>query len=207
MKEEDEDDDFDFNGAPPSEEGPSGSEGSQESAPKNAGKQNRKSSKKEGKAKEAAGKKRKARDHSSISSEKSQETEPSTTPRKSKQKSKPKGKPRKVGGRKGMKKEGKAKAAGWKKCSSCKKHKDAAEDYHADQSKCKECVAGPRAFTRADGGPRCWSQDAKPCEDRSSDSRESSQGVAQGTQQVRVLEQEGQIQHLGFRGIPSASGR
>ena len=37
----------------------------------------------------------------------------------------------------------------WKRCTSCKKHKDAKEDFHADQSKCKKCVADLRAFGRA----------------------------------------------------------
>ena len=43
----------------------------------------------------------------------------------------------------------------WKKCPSCKKHKDSKLDYHADQSKCRKCVSDLRSFKRACETQKC----------------------------------------------------
>ena len=43
----------------------------------------------------------------------------------------------------------------WRKCPSCKKHKDSKLDYHADQSKCRKCVSDLRSFKRACETQKC----------------------------------------------------
>ncbi|CAE7913471.1 unnamed protein product, partial [Symbiodinium necroappetens] len=62
-------------------------------------------------------------------------------------------KPRKKGGRRtGKNPKGKSQ---FLKCTQCKKTKDRSLDFHADQNRCKACMADVRAFSRATESQGC----------------------------------------------------